>query len=237
MSYEIEKKDIEGPDAFRFDVKKEEVALPQKGGASSSTNTNSPEKYTFFTFKIKLILDSRERSEITPEDLRIVGCEQRKARIYKIMGTLEGTKQIITAILGPEGAKKYLVDDTKMEKLHGRAKPLPSKMKGYQRNTSMLDKLSFVSQVNPRDLPVTRSNQEEALKKQRIGQNSLITSAPTIRGGKKTKRIIYHKKDIYKKKTKRNFYKKNYQKRKNTKKLIKKKNFKKNKKIVKTRKL
>ena len=236
MSYEIEKKDIKGPDAFRFDVekqeiKKEEVEIAQKGGALSPSNTNSPEKYTFFTFKIKLVLDSRERSEITPEDLKIVGCEQRKARIYKIMGKLDGTRSIITTILGPEGAKKYLADDTDMEKLHGRAKPLPSKLKGYQREKSMLDKLSFVSQVNPRDIPSSRSNQEDVLRRQRMGQNSLITSSPTI-GGKKTKRIIiYHKKDKYNKKTKKGIYKQNHKKYKNTKKLIKKKKIKKTRKV------
>ena len=219
MSHEIEKKDIKGPDAFRFDVKKEEVVIPDH---LMPTNTNSPEKYTFFTFKIKLILDSRDRSEITNEDLKIVGCEQRKARIYKIMGELEGTKQIITAILGPEGAKKYLVDDTKMEKLHGRVKPLPSKLKRYQRDKSILDKLSYVSQMNQRDLPLSRTNQEEALRRERIGRNSLITRRPTIGGKKKTKRIIYHKnKDKCNKNTKMGFFKDNYQKRKNTKKMIK----------------
>ena len=230
MSHEIQKKDIKGSDAFRFDIEKKEVEIAQKGGALSPTNTNSPEKYTFFTFKIKLVLDSRERSEITPEDLRIVGCEQRKARIYKIMGTLDGTREIISAILGKEGAKKYLVDDTKMEKLHGRAKPLPSKLKGYQRDKSMLNKLSFVSQVNPRNMPVARSNQEDALQRQRMRQDSLITRSPII-GGKKTKRIIYHKNDKYNKKTKKRIYKKNYQKRKNTKKLIKKKKIKKTRKV------
>jgi hypothetical protein len=229
MSHEIEKKDIKGPDAFRFDVKKEEVDIPDH---LMPTNTNSPEKYTFFTFKIKLILDSRDRSEITNEDLKIVGCEQRKARIYKIMGELEGTKQIITAILGPEGAKKYLVDDTKMEKLHGRVKPLPSKLKRYQRDKSILDKLSYVSQMNQRDLPLSRTNQEEALRRERIGRNSLITRRPTIGGKKKTKRIIYHKnKDKCNKKTKKGFFKKNYQKRKNTKKMIKKNIFKKTRKF------
>ena len=238
MTHEIEKKDIKGPDAFRFDVEKQEVKKqevekqeltpPQKGGALSLTNTNSPEKYTFFTFKIKLVLDSRERSEISPEDLKIVGCKQRKARIYKIMGKLDGTRSIITTILGSEGAKKYLADDTDMEKLHGRAKPLPSKLKGYQRDKSMLDKLSFVSQVKPSNMPISRSNQEDALKRQRMGKDSLITSSPKIEGGKKTKRIIHHKnKGKYNKKTKKGIYKKNYQKRKNTKKLIKKKKLKK----------
>ena len=219
MSHEIEKKGIEGPDAFRFDIEKEQLQ-------NNNTNTG----YTFFTFKIKLILDSRERYEIAPEDVKAVGCQQRKAKIYKIMGSLKGTKTLITAILGPEGAKKYLVDDTKMEELHGRAKPLPSKLKGYQRDKSMLNKLSFVSQVNPRNIPVARSNQEDALRKQRTGQYSLIRSNPTI-GGKKTKRIIHHKKDKYNKKTKKRFYKKNYHKRENTKKLIKKKIFKKTRKV------
>jgi hypothetical protein len=219
MSHELKKKSIEGPDAFRFDIEKEQLQ-------NNNTNTG----YTFFTFKIKLILDSRERYEIAPEDVKAVGCQQRKAKIYKIMGSLKGTKTLITAILGPEGAKKYLVDDTKMEELHGRAKPLPSKLKGYQRDKSMLNKLSFVSQVNPRNIPVARSNQEDALRKQRTGQYSLIRSNPTI-GGKKTKRIIYHKKDKYNKKTKKRFYKKNYHKRENTKKLIKKKIFKKTRKV------
>ena len=231
MSHEIAKKGIEGPDAFRFDVEKKEVALPQKGGSSATTNTNSPEKYTFFTFKIKLILDSRERSEITPEDLKIVGCKQRKARIYKILGTLDETREIITTILGPEGAKKYLADDTNMEKLHDRPKPLPSTLKGYQRHKKMLDKLSFVSQINPSNIPVSRSNQQEALQKKQMGQNTLITTAPTIEGGKKTKRIIHHKnKGKYNKKTKKGFYK-NHKKYKNTKKLIKKKKIKKTRKV------
>ena len=77
-------------------------------------NNNTDKGYTFFTFKIKFILDPRARDEIRPQDFKAVGCQQRKAQIYKIMGSLEGTKQIVTAILGPEGAKKYLVDDTKM---------------------------------------------------------------------------------------------------------------------------
>lgn len=211
MTHELKKKSIEGPDAFRFHVKKEQLQ-----------NNDTKQGYTFFTFKIKLVLDSRERYEITPKDIKTVGCQQRKARIFKIMGSLKGTKQIITAIMGPEGAKKYLVDDTKIEELHGRAKPLPSKLERYKQEKSILDKLSFVSQVDRRDLPVSRNNQERALQRERLGQSSLSGSItrPKLEGGKKTKRILYQKNKS--KKTKKEFYKK-CQKYKNTKKIVKNK--------------
>ena len=146
-------------------------------------------------------MDSRERSEISSKDVKAVGCQQRKAKIYKIMGSLNGTKKIMTAILGPEGAKKYLVDDTKLEDLHGRAKPLPSKKDRYAVEKSMLDKLSFVSQVNRSDLPVNRKSETQALQRERIANRSLTGGPSTIDGGrKKTKRIIYKKKNYKTKK-------------------------------------
>ena len=225
MNHEIKKKNIIGPDAFRFDVKRERLQ-----------NNNTDKGYTFFTFKIKLILDSRERDEIKPEDFKTVKCNQRKARIYKIMGSLEGTKQIVTAILGPEGAKKYLVDDTKMKELHGMAKPLPSSIRKYKQQRSMLDKLSFVSPVDRGDLPVSRSNAERELQRQRLSQRSLVSSrvAPRMEGGKKTKRIInYKNKSKDNKKTKKRNINKKFHKNEKSKKL---KNFKKNRKTKKLQK-
>ena len=222
MNHEIKKKNIIGPDAFRFDVKQERLQ-----------NNDTNKGYTFFTFKIKLILDSREDDEIKPRDFKAVDCKQRKARIYKIMGSLEGTKQIITNILGPEGAKKYLVDDTKMEELHGMAKPLPSSIRKYEQQRSMLDKLSFVSPVDRGDLPVSRRNAERALQRQRLSQRSLASSrfAPRMEGGKKTKRNInYKNKTNHIKKTKKRNINKKFHNSEKSKKL---KNFKKNRKTKK----
>jgi hypothetical protein len=215
MSHEIKKKGIVGPDAFRFDVKREQLQ-----------NNDTDKGYTFFTFKIKLILDSRERDEMKPGDFKAVKCNQRKARIYKIMGSLEGTKQIVTAILGPEGAKKYLVDDTKMKELHGMAKPLPSNLAKTRVKKRMFDKLSYVSQVDGRDLPRSRRNEQRALQSNRARQRSLASSfSQRMSGGKKTKRINYKVKNN--KKTKKRIFYEKQQKIKKSKKM---------KKIEKTRK-
>ena len=135
MNHEIMKKNIEGPDAFRFDIQSEKIR-------DETTDTI----YTFFSFKVKLILN--ESSQITENDVKKVGCDQRRIKIQRIMGSLDGTRNLITAFLGAEGAKQYLVDDTRMEQLNvGRAKPLPSKKRQYSRNRSILDKLSFQTQV------------------------------------------------------------------------------------------
>lgn len=210
MSHELMKKNIEGPDAFRFDVSTNEIT-------DAMRNTN----YTFFNFKIKLILDSREQSEITSDDIKRVGCDQRRARIFRIMGSLDGTKQIVTAIMGPEGAKKYLVDDTKMEQIHGRAKPLPSKKRQFLQDKSMLDKLSYVTQINKSDLPMSRN---EEMRRMRLQSQPRMPLANVSIGGKRTKRISYAKKHKNSK-TKKNYLKKSLNK--------KKKNFKKMKKTKK----
>ena len=216
MSHELMKKNIEGPDAFRFDVSTNKIT-------DAMRNTN----YTFFNFKVKLILDSREQSEITPGDMKRVGCDQRRARIFKIMGSLEGTKKLVTAIMGPEGAKKYLVDDTKMEQIHGRAKPLPSKVRQFKQDKTMLDKLSYVSQIGRNELPMSRNEEMRRMGLQTQKPLSLSNTRNVSIGGKKTKK--HNNKNSIKKKI--NKLKKNQQKKIQTKKMKKMKKFKKTRKL------
>jgi hypothetical protein len=90
----------------------------------------------------------------------------------------------------------------------------------------MFDKLSYVSQVDGRDLPRSRRNEQRALQSNRARQRSLASSfSQRMSGGKKTKRINYKVKNN--KKTKKRIFYEKQQKIKKSKKM---------KKIEKTRK-
>ena len=120
-----------------------------------------------------------------------------------------------------------------MRELHGIAKPLPSSRENMAAKKRMFDKLSYVSQVDGRDLPRSRRNEQQALQRDRTRQRSLASSfSQRMSGGKKTKRIIYKNKN--KKNTKNT---KNAKNAKNAKKRIFYENQQKIKKSKKIRKL
>ena len=116
---------------------------------------------------------------------------------------------------------------------------MPSRIKKRKRDTVIANKLSYVSKIDRGDLPTNPTNEADARRRQRLSQRSLTSANKGINvsGGKKTKRIMYHKntkKTINKttnKKTNKKTKKGIYNKKHNfTKKLIKKQKLKKTRK-------
>ena len=209
MNYEMNKMPIKltgGPDAYKFDV------------SEKNTDTKGRGDYLYFEFNIKLILDKRQGANIRAHEIQKVGCDQRKIKIYKLLGSLDGTKSILTYFLGENGAKRYLVDDTKLEKLHSDAKPLPSRKQAFNIRKSMMDNLSIVAKTQNVMLPRSEQDLYNNVRRQQQKGLSLLNvpSNYLIGGRKKQTKKIYFVDEYYRKKHKTS--KKNH-KPKNTKKM------------------